>query len=81
MTILGRENILSWFAVVCVGIAERGGGESPFDSLQGGLSIVVFCIDVFWHLLVIAKECERYFVWLAELFWKKFVGYLGYGSP
>ena len=40
----------------------------------------MFCIEVFWYLLGVARECERCFVWLEELVWKIFIGYLEPGS-
>lgn len=67
--------------VVCFCMCQYSGEGVNHLLIHCKVAYQLWCFVFFWHLLGIAKECERYFVWLAELVWKKFVGYLEYGSP
>ena len=40
----------------------------------------MFYISICLYFLGFARECERYFVWLEELVWQKFIEYLEFGS-
>ena len=67
-----------WIGVACVSVV--GGDRPPFDSLQGSLSIVVFCIQIFVIFQVLPESVKDLLFGWWNWTRKHFVGCLEFGS-